>query len=155
MDIVGRIKEIAEPIITNHDCYLDYIEYVKENGEWYLRIFIDKNTGNLDMNTCVVVNEEISGKLDEVDPIDNEYYLEVSSPGIEKPLKSLDDVGKSIGEYVRVVLLNPKQGLDEFEGYVKNVSDSMIDFEYLVKNIKKKITLDYKDIKSICLAVKF
>mgnify|MGYP000506254385 FL=1 len=83
-------------MIEQNDCYLDDIEYVKDNNEMYLRIYIEKNEGYLDMDTCVAVSELISDKLDETDPIKDEYILEVSSPGIEKPLKTFEQVQKSV-----------------------------------------------------------
>ena len=86
MELLESIKNMVLPFIEQHDCYLDDIEYVKDGNDMYLRIYIEKNEGYLDMDTCVAVSELISDKLDEVDPIKEEYILEVSSPGIEKPL---------------------------------------------------------------------
>ena len=88
MELLDTIKTLIKPILENNDVYLDDIEYLQENGEWYLRIFVEKNEGSLDMDTCVAVSEAISLKMDEEDPIKGEYYLEVSSPGVEKPLKT-------------------------------------------------------------------
>lgn len=155
MELLDKIKMMIEPILQNNDVYLDDLEYVQDKGEWYLRIFIEKNAGFLDMDTCVAVSEAISQKLDEEDPIQGEYYLEVSSPGIEKPLKTFEQVKKSIGKYVYAKFYDPIAGLDEVEGYIKTIEDEVIEFEYLVKNIKKKIKIDYNNIKFIRLAVKF
>ena len=155
MELLDKIKMMIEPILQSNDVYLDDIEYVQDKGEWYLRIFIEKNEGFLDMDTCVAVSEAISQKLDEEDPIQGEYYLEVSSPGIEKPLKTIEQVKKSIGKYVYAKFYDPIAGMDEVEGYIKTIEDEVIEFEYLVKNIKKKIKIDYNNIKFIRLAVKF
>ena len=130
MELLESIKEMVLPLIEQNDCYLDDIEYVKDNNEMYLRIYIEKNEGYLDMDTCVAVSELISDKLDETDPIKDEYILEVSSPGIEKPLKTFEQVQKS-------------------------VDNQELEFEYLVKNIKKKIIVNYDNIQFIRLAVKF
>ena len=146
MELLESIKNMVLPFIEQHDCYLD---------DMYLRIYIEKNEGYLDMDTCVAVSELISDKLDEVDPIKEEYILEVSSPGIEKPLKTFEQVEKSIGEYVYAKFKNPKSGLHEVEGYLKSIEDQQLEFEYLVKNIKKKIVVDYDNIQFIRLAVKF
>lgn len=154
-DIVTQVKEIVLPLIAEKDCYLDDIVFEMENNEWYLRIYVDKNEGSLDMDTCVEVTDVISAKLDEVDPIKQEYYLEISSPGIEKPLKSYEAVENSIGEYVFIQLKDPKQGLDEVYGTIKDVHDGIIDIDYLVKNIHKKASFAYGNIKFIRLAVKF
>ena len=102
------------------------------------------------MDTCVAVSEAISLKMDEEDPIKGEYYLEVSSPGVEKPLKTFEQVKASVGKYVYAKFINPTAGMDEVEGFIKT-----IEFEYLVKNIKKRIKIDYSNIKFIRLAVKF
>ncbi|MGN1183154.1 MAG: ribosome maturation factor RimP [Faecalibacillus sp.] len=155
MALLDEIKEMILPLIEQHDCYLDDMEYVKDKNDMYLRIYIDKNNGHLDMDTCVAVSELISEKLDEVDPIQDEYYLEVSSPGIEKPLKTFEQVKKSVGEYVYAKFIDPKAGLHEVEGYLLSVKGNELEFEYFVKNIKKHIVVDYDNIKFIRLAVKF
>ena len=141
MELLESIKEMVLPL--------------KDNNEMYLRIYIEKNEGYLDMDTCVAVSELISDKLDETDPIKDEYILEVSSPGIEKPLKTFEQVQKSVGEYVYAKFKNPKAGLYEVEGYLKSVDNQELEFEYLVKNIKKKIVVNYDNIQFIRLAVKF
>ena len=69
MELLESIKNMVLPFIEQHDCYLDDIEYVKDGNDMYLRIYIEKNEGYLDMDTCVAVSELISDKLDEVDPI--------------------------------------------------------------------------------------
>ena len=69
MELLDTIKTLIKPILENNDVYLDDIEYLQENGEWYLRIFVEKNEGSLDMDTCVAVSEAISLKMDEEDPI--------------------------------------------------------------------------------------
>ena len=155
MELLDTIKTLIKPILENNDVYLDDIEYLQENGEWYLRIFVEKNEGSLDMDTCVAVSEAISLKMDEEDPIKGEYYLEVSSPGVEKPLKTFEQVKASEGKYVYAKFINPTAGMDEVEGFIKTIEDETIEFEYLVKNIKKRIKIDYSNIKFIRLAVKF
>ena len=136
MELLESIKEMVLPLIEQNDCYLDDIEYVKDNNEMYLRIYIEKNEGYLDMDTCVAVSELISD-------------------GIEKPLKTFEQVQKSVGEYVYAKFKNPKAGLYEVEGYLKSVDNQELEFEYLVKNIKKKIIVNYDNIQFIRLAVKF
>ena len=155
MELLDKIRIMIEPILKSNNVYLDDLEYVQDRGEWYLRIFVEKNEGFLDMDTCVAVSEANSQKMDEEDPIEGEYYLEVSSPGVEKPLKTFEQVKSSLGKYVYAKFYNPVAGLDEVEGFIKRIEDETIEFEYLVKNIKKKIKIDYNNIKFIRLAVKF
>lgn len=153
--MLDKITNLIQPILDQHDVYLDDIEYVQEKNEWYLRIFIEKNEGHLDMDTCVAVSEDISLKMDEVDMISNEYYLEVSSPGAEKPLKTLEKVKQNIGAYVYVQLKNPTQGMDELYGTILSVEGESIEIQYMLKNIKKKCVINYQDVAFIRLAVKF
>lgn len=153
--MLDKIKELIEPILVTNDVYLDDIEYVFEKNEWYLRIFIEKNNGHLDMDTCVIVSEAISEKMDEADIIQNEYYLEVSSPGAEKPLKTLDKVKEAIGEYVYIKVKSPQNGFDEVYGTILNVDGETIEIQYMAKNIKKKCTIEYDNVSFIRLAVKF
>lgn len=153
--IIATVREIVLPLIASKDCYLDDIVFEKENNEWYLRIFVDKNEGSLDMDTCVEVTDLISAKLDEVDPINQEYYLEISSPGLERPLKTYEAVEKNVGEYVYIELKDPKNGMSDLYGTITKVEDGVLSMEYLVKNIRKKCTIEYTNIKFIRLAVKF
>lgn len=154
-DVISKVKEIVLPLIEAKDCYLDDVVYEMEKNEWYLRIFVEKNVGSLDMDTCVEITEVISAKLDEVDPIKNEYYLEISSPGIEKPLRSYEAVENAQGEYVYIQLKDSKAGLDEFYGTIEEVHDGILEMTYLVKNIRKKVSIAYENIQFIRLAVKF
>lgn len=153
--MLEKIKESIQPILDEHDVYLDDIEYVQEKKEWYLKIYIDGCHEHLDMDTCVAVSEDISQKLDDIDLIKNEYYLEVSSPGAEKPLKTLEKIQQSVGEYVYIQFKNSTQGMDEVYGTILSVDGEDIEIQYLEKNIKKKCHIDYNNIAFIRLAVKF
>lgn len=70
MELLDKIRIMIEPILKSNNVYLDDLEYVQDRGEWYLRIFVEKNEGFLDMDTCVAVSEAISQKMDEEDPIE-------------------------------------------------------------------------------------
>jgi len=153
--IIEIVKKAVLPLIESKDCYLDDIVFEKENNEWYLRIFVEKNEGSLDMDTCVEVTDLISAKLDEIDPINQEYYLEISSPGLERPLKTYEAVEKSEGEYVYIELKDPKNGMSELYATITKVENGVLSVEYLVKNIRKKCTIEYDNIKFIRMAVKF
>ncbi len=155
MELLEKITTIIEPVLQQNDVYLDDIEYVLQGNDYFLRIYIEKNNGTLDMETCVSVSEAISLLMDEHDPISDEYYLEVSSPGAEKPLRNFEKVVESIGAYVYAQFINPISGLEEVEGTILSIEDTMITFEYLAKNIRKKVEVDYNNIKFIRLAVKF
>ncbi len=155
MELTLKIENMIKPIVEELQCYIDEIVYEKQGNEWYLRIFVEKINGHLDMDTCVAISEKISQKLDEEDPIKDEYYLEVSSPGAEKPLKNYEQVCLSVGKYVYLKLAQPTSGFDELYGTIKNVENGIVKIEYMVKNIKKNIEIPYDAIQFIRLAVKF
>jgi ribosome maturation factor RimP len=85
--------EIALPIVEKYKFELVDVEYLKEGSNWYLRVFIDKE-GGITIDDCQLVSEEISDELDKADPIKQSYFLEVSSPGIDRPLKKEKDFEK-------------------------------------------------------------
>ena len=85
MKITDQVWQFAEPIVQEKGCSLWDVEYVREGGEWFLRLYIDKD-GGVDINDCENVSRKLDKILDQVDPIDQSYCLEVSSPGIEREL---------------------------------------------------------------------
>ena len=149
--VIEKIKEIILPYLEENQVSLFDIEYVFEDNENILRIYIDNEENNMDLLTCVNISEGISKLLDLNDPIDVPYSLEVSSPGAERPLRNEEEVKKSVGKYVYI------ETNDEgaVYGTILSFENGIIEIEYLVKNIKKKTTINYKDIKNIRLAIKF
>lgn len=84
--VTDTVQEMAQPIVDSLQLELVDIEFVKEGQSWFLRVFIDSDDG-VDIEECAKVSEALSEKLDEADPISQNYFLEVSSPGAERPLK--------------------------------------------------------------------
>lgn len=148
--IIEKIKEIILPYLEDNQVSLFDIEYVFEDNENILRIYIDNEEENMDLLTCVNISEGISKLLDAKDPIDVPYSLEVSSPGAERPLRNEEEVSKSIGKYIYVETADLA-----LYGTLLNFDDYVLEIEYLVKNIKKKTKINYQDIKNIRLAIKF
>lgn len=109
------VTEIALPITQKNSYELVDVEFIKEGANWYLRVYIDK-PGGITIDDCQIISEELSDKLDETDPIDQSYFLEVSSPGLERPLKKESDFEKFKGEQVEVKLFQPIDGKKVFEG---------------------------------------
>ncbi|MDF2523912.1 MAG: hypothetical protein K0R31_1553, partial [Clostridiales bacterium] len=95
--IEETIAELALPIAEKNSFELVDVEFIKEGTNWYLRIYIDKPNG-ITLEDCQTVSEEISKKIDEIDPINQSYFLEVSSPGLDRPLKKEKDYEKYKGE---------------------------------------------------------
>ncbi len=93
----AKTEELLQPLVDAHGFELVDVEYVKEGGNWYLRAYIDK-PGGIAVDDCEVISRALSDKLDEEDYIEDSYILEVSSPGLGRPLKKDKDFQRSIGE---------------------------------------------------------
>ena len=106
---------LAEPIVQEQGCSLWDVEYVREAGTWFLRIYIDKE-GGVDILDCEKVSRALSDLLDEADPIEGSYTLEVSSAGAERPLKRPGDFERFMGSPVAVKLYKARNGRKEFAG---------------------------------------
>lgn len=148
--IIEKVKEIILPYLEENQVSLFDIEYTFEDNENILRIYIDNAEENMDLLTCVHISEGISKLLDANDPIDVPYSLEVSSPGAERLLRNEEEVEKSIGKYIYL-----ETSELSLYGTLLNFNGNELEIEYLVKNIKKKTKINYKDIKIIRLAIKF
>jgi len=127
--IVEQVQTIITPVILEHGLELVDIEFVKEGAQWYLRIFIDKE-GGVDIDDCTNVSHAVSELLDKHDPITQAYILEVSSPGLERPLKKDEDFERYKGKLVRVITKKPYQGFLEFTGYLVGLINDEIVLEY-------------------------
>ncbi len=126
------VSELVQPFLTEHGYELIDVEYVKEASNWYLRVYVDKEAG-IDVEDCGLISDYLSAKLDENDPIPNAYFLEVSSPGAERPLKKTEDFLKAINKHVLITTSEPFEKLQEFEGTLIQFDD-----QFAVVKIKKR-----------------
>ena len=154
--VVETVTELVEPILLSHHFELVDVEFVKEGKSWYLRVFIDKPTG-ITIDECVLVSDELGEKLDscDPDPIPQAYYLEVSSPGAERPLKKETDYVRAIDKYVNVSLYQQLNGQKVYEGYLRKVTAEELTIEYMDKTRKKEVIIPRKQIAKARLAIKF
>lgn len=113
-----KTEELIMPLIEAHQFELVDVEYVKEGGSWYLRAYIDK-PGGITVDDCELVSRALSDLLDEHDFIEDAYILEVSSPGLGRPLKKDKDFARSIGEEVDVKTFRAIQHQKDFTGILK------------------------------------
>jgi len=153
---VETVTELVEPILLSHHFELVDVEFVKEGKSWYLRVFIDKPTG-ITIDECVLVSDELGEKLDscDPDPIPQAYYLEVSSPGAERPLKKEKDYVRAVDKYVNVSLYQQLNGQKVYEGYLRKVTAEELTLEYMDKTRKKVVTIPRKQVAKARLAIKF
>lgn len=134
------VREMTEPIVEFLGLELIDIEYIKEGGAWFLRIFIDKPEG-ITHDDCQAVSERVGVILDEKDPIPQSYILEVSSPGIERPLKKAADFERFRGHKVRASTFSPVNGQKEFIGELVGLEDGHVVIN--VKNQSVSLPMEY------------
>lgn len=122
------ITEISEDIAEELGYDLVDVEYIKESGNYFLRIYVDK-LGGITLDDCQKMSEELSEKLDEKDPIPGEYYLEVSSPGLDRPLKTDKDLKRNLNKDLELGLYRPLNNKKNYEGELKKYTDENITLE--------------------------
>lgn len=127
--VVETVSRIVSPILDAEGFELVDIEYKKEGSNWFLRIFIDCEERPIDLDDCTHMSELISKKLDEVDPIPEAYFLEVSSPGAERPLKKEADYQRAIGKNVCISTYAPIEGQKEIQGVLTAVNEKHLTVE--------------------------
>ena len=146
-----KTEAILMPIVEEHGFELVDVEYVKEGGTWYLRAYIDKPGGS-NVDDCEVVSRRLSDILDEKDYIEEAYILEVSSPGLGRPLKKEKDFKRSLGEEVDVRTYRMIEKQKEFTGLLKDYDDATVTIEMEDGTLK---TFEKSDIALIRLAFDF
>ncbi|MCF0116796.1 MAG: ribosome maturation factor RimP [Bacilli bacterium] len=154
MALIDQIKEIASPVIEQLDCKLCDVTYAKEGKDYYLRLFVDRKEGKIDLDIIVKISEILSEVLDEANLIDNNYVLDISSLGAERPI-NVNELDKYLGYYIHVHLANPYQGENDMEGDVESVSDGILTLVYKEKTRTKKAMLKLDEIDRARLAIKF
>lgn len=113
------VTDLVEPILDDLGFELVDIDYLSKHGKWVLRLFVDQD-GGVTIDDCVRISREVGDLIDVKDIIDHEYVLEVSSPGLNRPLKKEKDFVWAIGKKIKVKTLVPKDGRRNFTGYLKN-----------------------------------
>ena len=122
---VKTVWDIVEPFAEELGLKIWDVRFLKEGSSWYLRIFIDKD-GGVSIDDCVDLTHAINGPLDEADPIEQAYFLEVSSPGVERDLVRDEHFEAYIGEKIKVKMIRPVEGKREFSGILADYSDGNI-----------------------------
>lgn len=142
-----QLEPIIESVLKNHQLSLYSLKTKKEFGENILEILVDGN--DLSSDHLGVVNTEISAALSD-DLFDPDYFLEVSSPGAERPIRNEQEVEKAIGKYVHIE--TPELNSD---GYLLDFKAGIITFQINLKGRLKKVEIPYTNVKSMRLAIKF
>lgn len=129
---------LAQPIAQANGCTLWDVEYVKEAGTWFLRIFIDKE-GGVSINDCEAVSRPLSDKLDETDPIEGSYVLEVSSAGLDRALKKPEHFAAFLGREVDVRFYRSVDGKKETTGVLAGYEEGAVLLEGGLRFEKKDV----------------
>lgn len=156
-NIISAVDKLVQPVADEQGLSIWDTEFVKEGAIWYLRFFIDKPEG-ITIDDCERFHRRINTILDEADPIDHSYYLEVSSPGIEREIKKPHHFEIMIGKQICIRLIRPDlTGKKELKGILKEYSDGVITLQNENGQIKVnqsetayvKLAYDYDEIDNI------
>lgn len=120
--VTDVVAQLATPVVEQAGCSLWDVEYVKEAGEWFLRVYIDKE-GGVSIDDCETVSRPLSDLLDEADPIEGSYTFEVSSAGADRVLKKPEHFARFQGQEVEVKLYRPRDGRKDFVGVLRSWQD--------------------------------
>ncbi|AST92023.1 ribosome maturation factor RimP [Sutcliffiella cohnii] len=152
--VTETVQQLMEPIVLEMNLELVDIEYLKEGSSWFLRVYVDKD-GGIDIEDCGVVSEKLSEKLDDLDPIPHNYFLEVSSPGAERPLKKKEDIARAIGKNINVKTYEPIEGTKTFEGTLISFDNETLVIQVTIKTKKKEVSIPYEKVAKARLAISF
>lgn len=148
--VVDVVRDIAKPIAELHGLELVDIEFVKEGPFRYLRITIDKEDG-ISVDDCSNISREINAKLDDFDLIEENYFLEVTSPGIERVLKTEEDFAKFSGKEIQINLYQPYEGQKSLRGVLLGLNDGIVS----IKVDKEEVEIAHSQISLAKLYVDF
>lgn len=129
--IEARAKDLAEPLIAAQGLELLDVEYLREHDRWVLRLVVDKAGGAVGLDDCVAVSRSVESAIDAEDLIQQEFHLEVSSPGLDRPLKKPDHFRRVQGKKVKVKTFGPlgEPPRRNFSGLLKGVAEDAVTIE--------------------------
>ena len=149
-EIVANTERLVTPIIEENHFELVDVEYVKEGSSWYLRVYADKE-GGINIDDCVLISRALETRLDEEDFIKDPYILEVSSPGLGRPLKKDKDFERNLGKAVELKRYKALDNRKEFEGILSGYTEDTV----TINCEGEEITFNRKDLAMIRQAIEF
>ena len=145
-EIVDRVKELLLPILEEGDFELVDVEFVREPVGWVLRIYADRPEGGITISDCQWISERIGTLLDVEDLIPHAYNLEVSSPGLDRPLKTRRDFERHVGIVVKIKTYEPMDNQRNFKGEIVSTSEEGVTIHDVSRNAD--VEIPYENIKS-------
>ena len=155
-NIVTMVTDLVQPVVQDLEYELVDIEYIKEGKNWFLRVYIDQPQG-VSLEDCALVSEKVSERLDEItpDPFPHAYFLEVSSPGAERPIKTEIDFQNAVGKFIHISLYEPIDDEKVFEGILKDITEDSLTLTVRIKTRTKDMELNRSKIAKARLAIQF
>ena len=150
MKVTELVEKLAKPVVEANGCQLWDVEYVREGSEYFLRLYLDKETG-VDINDCERISRAMDPILDEEDPISTSYHFEVCSAGLERALKRPGDFERFMGSAITVKLYRPRNGLKEIPCVLTGYEDGKV----TVQAGKETITFEKSEVALVRLRVEF
>ncbi|MCR5482313.1 MAG: ribosome maturation factor RimP [Clostridia bacterium] len=154
--VTELVREMLAGFLEENSLELYNTEYVKEGKDWYLRVYLDKPEGSeeeyVGTDECELVSRYLSDRLDEEDPIEQEYYLEVSSPGLDRELLKEEDYRRFAGRQVEISLYKAFEGKKSYAGELIGLADGVISIRDEKNNV---IELQKEQVAKTRLAVIF
>lgn len=151
---INTLKKLIEPIVKVNNLNFVDIEYIKEGNDWILRVFVENEDDELTIDQLSNLSRLISQKLDEEDPIDKSYFLEVSSPGVERPLRKISDYDRFAGENIKVSTYRKINNSKEFIGELIGIDENKV-VTIKLKDSEEEIKLKFADISKANLHEEF
>lgn len=150
-----KLIENLNDIILKHNMVLDELKYLKKGREYVLQIYVEReDLSSIDLDEIVSLSEDLSLRLDEINLIQDNYCLDVSTSGAEKEIKDLRKLSSLIGKYLEIKLVNPIKGLNTYIGYLISADDERAVLEYKVKTRTMRVDIEISNIYKAKLTVK-
>ncbi|MDO4912320.1 MAG: ribosome maturation factor RimP [Lactobacillus sp.] len=155
--LTDLISKEIKPVIESRDDQLVDIKYVTEKSQNYLRVYVDRKPNGIDIAEIAELSELVGAKLDSIvpDPLPDPYILEISSPGVERPIKTDEELENAINQYIHVALYQKVNGEKIYEGTLVKLDQDELTLKVKIKTQRKEITIPKKIISSMRYAIEF
>ena len=151
MKVTDIVAEFSRPVVEQFGCQLWDVEYVREGSDYFLRLYIDKEDGVVDISDCEKISRAVDPILDEKDPIAESYHFEVCSAGLERALKRPGDFERFMGSPIMIKLYRPRNGLKELPGVLQGYEGGKV----TALCGKETITFEKSEVALVRLRVEF
>lgn len=148
--IIQKIENIVIPVVKEMNLSLVDVEYLQDGGYWYVRIFVENLNGDITLEDCATISNKIEDDVDKL--IDKKFFLEISSPGIERPLKKIEDFIRFKGEKIKVSLKHKIDDNKNYEGFLEECKDNIISLRLEEDRV---LEIPYSEIRKANLVYEF